>query len=112
MEIITSIATNVPMFFACILLAVAAALKLGKEKGSVLILLGAIVLILLTCASPILYSLIIPKVIEGMDLNSEHISFVYSVIGLVSNLFWAGGIALIAVGTFLRPAVAPEGAAT
>ncbi|MCP4656687.1 MAG: hypothetical protein GY856_14840 [bacterium] len=105
MEIITSIATNVPMFLACVLLAIAAGLKLGKEKGSILILLGAIGLILLTCASPIVYVVIMPKVIEGMDLNAEHVSNVYSAIGLASNLFWAGAIALIAVGTFLRPTV-------
>ena len=103
MEIITAIATNVPMFLACVLLAIAALLKLGKERGAVLILLGAIGLILLNFASPILYILIMPKVIEGMDLETEHISYLYSAIGFASNLLWAGAIALIAIGTFLRP---------
>ncbi len=104
MEIIKSLAFQSPMIIASLVFVTAAILKAGKEKGAILILLGAIGLCLLTFAIPIIYSGIMPKVIENMQ--PLQISVIYSRLQMITNIFWAAAIVLISIGTFLRsPAV-------
>ncbi|WP_442511277.1 hypothetical protein SH528x_002947 [Novipirellula sp. SH528] len=103
MDIIKSIAIQVPMMIASLAFVVAAVLKVGKERGAMLIVLGAVGLFLLTIANPIIYSGIIPKVIENMETNDhEHIPRIYLVVNIITSIFWTSAIVLISIGTFLR----------
>ena len=91
------------MIIASLAFVVAAVLKVGKERGAMLIVLGAIGLSLLTIANPIIYSGIMPKLIENMQANNyEHIGHLYLVLNIVTSIFWTSAIVLISIGTFLR----------
>jgi len=89
-----------PMIAASIAFVIVALLKAGKEKGALLIVLGAIGICLLTVSSPIIHAVVVPRILEDMD--SSKIRQLYSVIGWVTNFCWAAALALVAIGTLLR----------
>jgi len=101
MEIIKSMATQSPVIIASLVFVIAAALKAGKEKGAMLVLLGTIGLCLMAFANPIIYYGIMPKVIE--NVGTDNIGRIYLVLALITNVSWAGAIVLISIGIFLRP---------
>ncbi|MEF9476240.1 MAG: hypothetical protein L0958_06100 [Candidatus Mariimomonas ferrooxydans] len=103
MEIIKSLTFQIPIILACVLFFIAAILRMGKEKGATLVLLGAIGMLFMACATPVIYAGIMPKLIENMA--KDNIGNIYFAIRLISNIFWASSIALIAIGTFIRPRV-------
>ena len=103
MEIITSIAIQIPMIIACVFLGIAAYRKMGKEKGAILVMLGAIGLIFMACSTPVVYRIIMPRTFYILGCNG--IYGIYLASDIIINLFWAGAIALIAIGTFVRPTV-------
>jgi hypothetical protein len=106
MEIIKSIAIQSPTIIASLVFVIAAALKAGKERGSILILSGAIGLCLLTFASPFIYSGLMHNLIEGTGIGSIENTFM--VIGLITRIWSACSIALVSIGTFLRTPAAPK----
>jgi hypothetical protein len=101
-DLVSSIIRQAPMILGCALLVTAAVLKLGKEKGAALILIGAIGLFLLSLLYPILYSIILPKVVGRLSHSAA--SDVISAVGLVSGILRSLAVILIGVGTLLRPA--------
>ena len=101
MDIIKSMIIAVPMIIASLVFAMAAAFKAGKEKGSILVLFGTIGFCIMAIANPIIYSVIMPKVIENME--PDKIGLIYTVVGLIFSTCWAGAIILISVGIFIRP---------
>lgn len=94
------------MIVASLAFVTAAALMAGKETGSIPILSGAIIMCLLTLANPILYSGVMPRVIENAE--REDIGRIYATLGLAINLCWAGSLILIAIGIFMRLPAARE----
>ena len=103
MEIIKSIAIKIPMIIACVFLGIAAMRKMGKEKGAILVMIGAIGLIFIACSIPIVYRIIMPKMIEIIEVDK--ISDFYLAIQIIINLIQASAIALIAIGIFVRPTI-------
>ncbi|MFO7908045.1 MAG: hypothetical protein ACQESR_22250 [Planctomycetota bacterium] len=100
MDIIRSLAPQVPIIVASLFLLMAATQKAGREKGATLILLGAIVLCLVAIAGPVVI-LFVPRVITSMGLTN--IQAIYLALQLITSMLWAGAIALISIGIFLRP---------
>jgi len=100
MEVIKAFAIQTPLILASLLLVIAALLKMGKERGALPVFLGTIGLLLLSVANPILYSVIMPGIIESTP--SENIHTTYQIIGIVTNIAWAISIVLIAIGTISR----------
>ncbi len=101
MEMFKSMAMQLPMLIACLVFVVAAAKKIGREKGAVLVMAGAIGMVFLTIAGPIIHVGIMGRLIENMQV--EEVPFLFLIISLVTNLFWTVAIALVAIGTFKRP---------
>jgi len=101
MDIMKSMVIASPMIIASLVFAMAAAFKAGREKGSILVLFGTIGLFLMALTNPIIYTVIMPRVIENME--PDKIEPIYLVLGLILNICWAGAIILISVGIFLRP---------
>ena len=101
MELAKSLAIQFPMIIASLVFVTAAILKVGKEKGATLVMCGAFGLCLLTFANPIIYSGIMPRVIESGGM--ENVGRIYMAVGLLTGICWAASIVLVAVGTFLRP---------
>ena len=89
-----------PMIAASIAFVIVALLKAGKEKGAILIVLGAIGICLLTISSPIVHGVVVPRILEDMD--SSNMPQLFRVIGWVTNFCWAAALALVAIGTLLR----------
>ena len=101
MEIIKLIAIQSPLIIASLIFVVAAMLKVGKEKGSRLILSGSIIWCIIILVNPIIYSVIMPMVTKNLA-NSGNIQNISLVIGLVTSILLAGAIILISIGTFAR----------
>ena len=101
MEIIKSMAIASPIIIASLVFVMAAAFKAGKEKGSILVLFGTIGLCLMAFANPIIYTVIMPRVIENVE--PDNFQRIYLVLGLILNTCWAGAIVLISIGILLRP---------
>jgi hypothetical protein len=100
MQIIESLAVKLPLVIACVVFLMAAIFKVGKETGAGFIAAGAVVLGLVVIINPLVGVLVMPRLIKG--LSPEMISYAYLIRGLISSLCWAGAIALVATGTFLR----------
>ena len=100
MEILKSLGTQSPIIIASLILAVACLLKAGKERGAILILLGAIGLCVSAVLTPLFYSGIMPKLMENNA--PEDMQSIFLLVAFVVNFFWAGAIGLIAVGTWMR----------
>lgn len=100
MEVIKAFAIQTPLILASLLLVIAALLKMGKEKGALPVFLGTIGLFLLTVANPIIYSVIMPRIVESTQPENLHTT--YQVMGIVTNIAWAISIVLIAIGTISR----------
>ncbi len=98
---------EIPMIIASVILFVASVRKLGKGKGSGMIMAGAVGLMAMTIGSPVFYSFLVPQIMETLDVVSGE--DVYTIIGFSVNLLWAASIGLIAVGTLARkPAVSQQ----
>jgi len=80
---------------------IAAILKAGKEKGSVLVLAGAIWLVFMGILNPVFYSLIAPGIVKNLAM--ENASLFYMIAGVIINCLWAGAHSLIAIGILIRP---------
>ena len=101
MEMFKSMAMQLPMLIACLVFVVAAAKKIGFEKGAPLVMVGAVGMAILTISGPIIHVGIMPRLIDNMQI--EEVPFVLWIISLVTNLFWTVAITLVAIGTFKRP---------
>jgi len=101
MDIAKQLAIQIPVLAASITLLIAAILKAGREKGAILVLLGAVALCLLAVAVPVVYSVVMPRVIETVGV--DNIQNAYLALGLTFNILWATALVLIAIGTLLRP---------
>ncbi|MBN2161335.1 MAG: hypothetical protein JXR25_01615 [Pontiellaceae bacterium] len=101
MEILATFAIQIPMFLAILFLVAAAITKAGKERGAVLVIMGAVGLLLLAVISPVIYMTIIPKLIESG--NVESVRAVHTTVSVVINIFWAIAVSMIALGTLIRP---------
>ena len=71
MDVIKNYLIQSPLILAAIALMAVAMLLSGKEKGAPLILAGALGLCVMTLLTPIIYSVIVPKLI--MDAAVENI---------------------------------------
>ena len=91
---------RIPTVIAAIVLVIAAILRTGREKGSLVVLLGAIAFCLAAIMTPIVYQIVIPRLIAGFE--PENPNRIFLLVGLIVNLSTAVGILLIAIGTFLR----------
>jgi len=100
MEMLKAMAMQLPMFIACLAFVVAAAKKLGVEKGAPLVMVGAVGMTILTIAGPIIHAGIMPRLVESME--AEQMPLLFMVVSMVTNLFWTAAIALVAIGTFQR----------
>ena len=106
MEILSTVVGQIPVFLATLALVIAAFFKAGKEKGSILFLVGAAGLLLLSIASPLIYSVVMPTVIERLE--PDDITTLYVAIGALSSILHAAMVGLLAAGTFARrPAPTP-----
>ena len=92
---------SLPMVFAALILLLAAALKVGKEKGSIFLLLGGTGTLLMSIISPVYYTLIFPKLMENGPPDNPEVFF--AVQGMIVNTFWALPLVMIAVAVFMRP---------
>lgn len=100
MQVLEFVAVQVPLIIACAIFALAAILKVGKEKGASLIAAGAIGVFLMGIAAPVFYTFILPRILANM--NSQSLPHVMSICSGLINLLWAVALALVAAGTFLR----------
>ncbi len=104
MEIMKSLAVQAPTILACILFGIAALLKVGKEKGAIAVLLGAIGSVVLSIANPLVYSVIMPRVVRNME--GVNFQYAYLAAQSIMSIFWGGAITLVAIGILMRsPAV-------
>ena len=103
MELIRSFAVHIPMIMASVALLIAALLKVGREKGSTLVVSGAVGMCVMSFATPLVYSVIVPGLVENWDV--DNLSNFYTFFGIAVNILWAVSIVLIAVGMFLRQPV-------
>lgn len=98
-----SYGANIPAILAGILLVIAASRKLGKERGAILIFLGAIGLIVLGVGTPILYYVILPQVARKLrwfnKIRAATLEYQF-----IMSIIWGVVMALIAIGTFMRSA--------
>ncbi|MDP6542577.1 MAG: hypothetical protein QGH60_01215 [Phycisphaerae bacterium] len=101
MDIARQIAIQIPTLIASVVLLIAAIGKAGREKGAILLLSGAILLCLLAVAGPLLYAVIMPRVLDA--IGSDNVHDIYMTLGFVLNILWAAAIVLIAVGIMSRP---------
>jgi len=106
MDIMRQIAIQVPIILVSITLLIAAAMKGGREKGATMIVLGAIGMCAMSIATPVIYSVIMPRLIDALEFDD--MSNAYLVFGLAVNILWAVPILLIAIGTFQRPPAAAQ----
>ena len=101
--VLISIVLQVPLIIASAVLLIAALLKMRKEKGSIPFLLGAVSILLVTLASPIVYSGIVPWVIWNIGgVGRHHFGLIYLGVRVVVSIVWAVAILLLSLGTFLR----------
>ena len=107
MNLVHNILPKVPVMLASVALLIAAALKLGKEKGAILVMLGAGGVCLITFASPMIFSVLVPRLAESArGSGAASISQIYLVIRIFTSAVWTVSLVLIAVGTFVRSAKA------
>ncbi|MGC6447605.1 MAG: hypothetical protein ACON5J_14345 [Rubripirellula sp.] len=106
-EIAQAFAVHLPMLIACVLMLIASAMKIGKEKGARLIVTGAVVLVLLVVILPLVDALILPRMLEEADIDTDRHLIWWR--NIASSLFWTVAIGLIAVGTFVRQPMKGEG---
>ena len=106
-EIAQVFAFRSPMIIACVLMLIASAMKIGKEKGARLIVTGAVGLVLLVVIQPLVDALILPRMLEEADIDTRQDLIWWR--SIASSLFWTVAIGLIAVGTFARQPMKGEG---
>lgn len=106
-EIAQAFTVHLPMLIACVLMLIASAMKIGKEKGARLIVTGAVVLVLLVVIQPLVDALILPRMLEEADIDTDRHLIWWR--NIASSLFWTVAIGLIAVGTFVRQPMKGEG---
>ena len=70
-EIAQVFAFQSPMIIACVLMLIASAMKIGKEKGARLIVTGAVGLVLLVVIQPLVDALILPRLLEEADIDTD-----------------------------------------
>ena len=102
-QIFQMLVSHIPTIVATAVLVVAAFMKLGRERGSGLFLTGAVGMLLMNLANPVIYGFIIPSITRSVE--SSRMATLYTVIGGLTSLCWAVCIGLVAVGTFMRPAL-------
>ena len=103
MDVARMMINSSPTIIASLVLLVAAICKLGRERGSVLILLGAIGMSVMALTVPVFYVVFMPRIIEVMKgMDGLDVSTVYRIVAVIVQIFWGVSIALIAIGTFLR----------
>ena len=101
MQLIQSFVVQLPVMIACAALVVAAMRKTGKEKGAGFIAAGAVGIEVIVIMRPLISGLVMPRITEA--LPPDMLFYAYSISSVIFSLGWAGAIALIATGTFLRP---------
>ncbi|MDP6542584.1 MAG: hypothetical protein QGH60_01250 [Phycisphaerae bacterium] len=106
MDLARQLAIQIPIVIVSVTLLIAAAGKAGKERGAILIVMGAIGMCVMSVAGPLLYGVIMPRLID--IAGSSNISNIYLVLGLAVNILWSVPILLIAIGTFQRPTPAVQ----
>ena len=106
-EIAQVFAFQSPMIIACVLMLIASAMKIGKEKGARLIVTGAVGLVLLVVIQPLVDALVLPRMLEEADIDTRQDLIWWR--SIASSLFWTVAIGLIAVGTFARQPMKGEG---
>ena len=99
-EVAQVFAVHLPMLIACVLMLIASAMKIGKEKGARLIVTGAVGLVLLVVIQPLVDLLVLPRLLEKADIDTDRHLIWWR--NIASNLFSTVVIGLIAVGTFVR----------
>ena len=111
--VLISIVLQVPLIIASAVLLIAALLKMRKEKGSILFLLGAL-LLAGTAVGTFLATLVLFSMVSGVLLppsllvDREFGSIIFLALGAVDGALRAVAILLLSVGTFLRrPAPRP-----
>ena len=100
METIKTIGINSPIILASIALLLVAICRSGREKRSQLFLIGAIGLCLAALITPIIYSVVMPMVIEKID--PDQISSIFMIIHFITNVLWALPLVAIAAGVYAR----------
>lgn len=100
MQVLEFVAVQLPLMIACAIFALAAILKVGKEKGASLVAVGALGIFLMGIAGPVFYMFILPGILADMD--SQSLPRVMSICSGLINLLRAVAVALVATGTFLR----------
>lgn len=100
MELLKRVAVHIPMTAACVVLMIAAIGKAGREAGASVFMLGAIGLCVLSIASPVFYELIVPKLLNSMDVPEREKFF--EIVAWTSRMLWSGAILSLAVGVFMR----------
>ena len=101
MDFIRSIAMQLPAILASLFLLLAAILKVGKEKGGVLVMCGAILLCVMPFVNSVIYSGVMPRLTKiNPSLNMHN---AYMILGVLIGGLWAIAIAMIALGTLIRP---------
>ena len=106
-EVAQVFAVHLPMLIACVLMLIASAMKIGKEKGARLIVTGAVGLVLLVVIQPLVDLLVLPRLLEEADIDTDRHLIWWR--NIASNLFSTVVIGLIAVGTFVRQPIKGEG---
>ena len=101
MQLIQSFVVQLPVVIACAALIMAAMRKTGKEKGAGFIAAGAVGIAVIVIIRPLVSAFVMPGVTEG--LSPDMLFNAYLISNVIFSLGWAGAIALIATGTFLRP---------
>ena len=101
MQLIQSFVVQLPVVIACAALIMAAMRKTGKEKGAGFIAAGAVGIGVIVIIRPLVSGFLMPRITEG--LPPDMLFYAYLISNVIFSLGWAGAIALIATGTFLRP---------
>ncbi len=102
MNLVSAIVFYVPVLLASIAFLVAAGLKRGEERGGTVFFLGALLLLLVNLAGPLIYAVIVPSMVESG--NTDSLEAVLLALQLALGFATALAIVLLSVGTFLRPA--------
>lgn len=99
MEILNLLLIQVPIVLGALSFLVVSILRLGKEQGAPLVLVGAIGIFLMVVANPIWYGLVIPKVVAG---DPQRVESLLRTFGFLSSTVWGISLILVAIGAVMR----------
>ena len=106
MDRIIALGIQSPPILAALFLTIVTITKLAKDRGGALCVLGSVALLVSSVLGPVVYILVMPKLID--ELDAESIGNVYNGVNLLMNLAWAGSLTLFALGQLMRRPAEPS----